>query len=282
MRKAPSTPATTSKQQATLSKLRSTLSKQHSTLLPQTATMSNEYRKISSFRHSRNKLNMFNLFGLCRKDEISFDNVAETGNIVAKNGNNVEATFDIVERIVKLVSFDNVVWTLLLVWTGLNAPQRRRRTNAFAAVKGGKSAGKRKHPQNRKHTTHCRQSRQIRSESRSQLTCTKNVVKFGPVVFKICERTDRQTDADRNTSHPSRGRSHQVKPNTISQYRNSALLWSDELDAAFEFVSFVLGLAPVILRQQMVEPVEILLCVVIVHQFADTDQRHQLQSADIT
>jgi len=62
---------------------------------------------------------MFNLFRLCRKDEISFDIVAETGNIVAKNGNNVEATFDVVERIVKLVTFDNVAWTLLLVWTGL-------------------------------------------------------------------------------------------------------------------------------------------------------------------
>ena len=66
--------------------------------------MSNE---ISSFRQSRTKLNMFNLFRLCRKDEISLDIVAEsgnivaeTGNIVAKNGNNVEATFDIVERIV--------------------------------------------------------------------------------------------------------------------------------------------------------------------------------------
>jgi len=52
--------------------------------------MSNE---ISSLRQSRNKLNMFN--------EISFD-------IVAKNGNNVEATFDTVERIVQLVAFDNV------------------------------------------------------------------------------------------------------------------------------------------------------------------------------
>ena len=59
---------------------------------------------------------MFNLFRLCRKDEISFDIVAETGNIVAKNGNNVEATFDIVDRIVQLVAFDNVAWTLLLVW----------------------------------------------------------------------------------------------------------------------------------------------------------------------
>jgi len=41
---------------------------------------------------------MFNLFGLCRKDEISFDIVAETGNIVTQNGNDVEATFDFVER----------------------------------------------------------------------------------------------------------------------------------------------------------------------------------------
>jgi len=50
---------------------------------------------------------MFNLFRLCRKDEIPFD-------IVAKNGNNVEATFDFVERIVPFV-FDNVASTLLLV-----------------------------------------------------------------------------------------------------------------------------------------------------------------------
>ena len=77
--------------------------------------MSNE---ISSFRQSVNKLNMFNLFRLCRKDEISFDIVAETGNTVAENGNNVEATL----RIVQLVglAFDNVASTLLLVWTGLN------------------------------------------------------------------------------------------------------------------------------------------------------------------
>ena len=69
----------------------------------------------------------FNLFRHCRKDEISFDIVAETGNIAAKNGNNVEATFDTVERIVQLVAFDNVASTLLqflatlsLVWTGLS------------------------------------------------------------------------------------------------------------------------------------------------------------------
>ena len=62
---------------------------------------------------------MFNLFRHCRKDKILFDIVAETGNIVAKNGNNVEATFDIVERIVQLVAFDSVAWTLLLMWTWL-------------------------------------------------------------------------------------------------------------------------------------------------------------------
>jgi len=55
---------------------------------------------------------MFSLFRLCRKDEISLD-------IVAKTGNNVEATFNFVERIVRLVAFDNVASTLLLVWTGL-------------------------------------------------------------------------------------------------------------------------------------------------------------------
>jgi len=30
-----------------------------------------------------------------------------------------EAAFDIVERIIRLVAFDDVAWTLLLVWTGL-------------------------------------------------------------------------------------------------------------------------------------------------------------------
>ena len=74
---------------------------------------------------------MFNLFRLCRKGEILFDIVAETGNIVAKNGNNVEATFDIVERIVQLVAFDNVASTLLLVWTRL---KRERTTNNHAVI----------------------------------------------------------------------------------------------------------------------------------------------------
>jgi len=57
---------------------------------------------------------MLNFFRLCLKDEISFD-------IVAKNGNNVEATFDFVDRIALLVAFDNVASTLylLLLWTAL-------------------------------------------------------------------------------------------------------------------------------------------------------------------
>ena len=66
---------------------------------------------------------IISLFRLCRKDEISFDIVVETSKIVAKNGNNVEATFDIVERIVQLVAFDSVAWTMLLVWTGLERCQ---------------------------------------------------------------------------------------------------------------------------------------------------------------
>jgi len=72
----------------------STMSKVASTLLPVSATMSNE---ISSFGQSRNKFDMFNLFRLCRKDEISFD-------IVAVCCKKVECCFDKVER-----SFDNVV-----------------------------------------------------------------------------------------------------------------------------------------------------------------------------
>ena len=93
--KAPSTPATTSKQ--------------HSTLLPQTAA-------ISSFRQSRNKLNMFNLLrnfvrNCCRNRQHCC--------LTAKN---VEATFDFVERIVQLVAFDDVAWTLLLVCMGLKTP----------------------------------------------------------------------------------------------------------------------------------------------------------------
>ena len=108
-------------------------------MLPVSATMSNEI--LFFFRQSRNKLNMFNLFRwyvhVHSKDEILFD-------IVAENGNNVEATFDIVERTkfydkrstsLPFVATksnvastkSNVAWTmlpvastLLLMWTGLN------------------------------------------------------------------------------------------------------------------------------------------------------------------
>jgi len=47
------------------------------------------------------------------------NNVEATRNIVEATFDFVEATFDIVKRIVKLVAFDNVASTLLLMWTGL-------------------------------------------------------------------------------------------------------------------------------------------------------------------
>ena len=40
-------------------------------------------------------------------------------DIVAKNGNNVDAIFDFVERIFRLIAFANVASTLWLVWTRL-------------------------------------------------------------------------------------------------------------------------------------------------------------------
>ena len=58
---------------------------------------------------------MFNLFRRCRQDEISFD-------IVAKNGNNVEAALIFFERIVQLVASDNVAGVeRLKTETGANA-----------------------------------------------------------------------------------------------------------------------------------------------------------------
>ena len=48
-----------------------------------------------------------------------FDKVECCFDTVAVFGNNVEATFDIVERIVQFVAFDNIAGTLLLVWTRL-------------------------------------------------------------------------------------------------------------------------------------------------------------------
>ena len=53
-----------------------------------------------------------------RKDEIS--RKKHRFDILAKNGSNVEATFDFVEKIVQFVAFGNVASTLLLMWTGFN------------------------------------------------------------------------------------------------------------------------------------------------------------------
>ena len=46
-------------------------------------------------------------------------------------------------------------------------------------------------PQNLKYVMHCRQRR---TEPQPQLTRTEIFIKFGRVVFEICEWTDRQTD----------------------------------------------------------------------------------------
>ena len=72
--------------------------------------------------------------------EATFDFVEATFDFVATNGNNVKAAFDIVERIVQLVAFDNIAWALLLVWTGFNwnrvlpGPNGYKIPNAFLLV----------------------------------------------------------------------------------------------------------------------------------------------------
>jgi len=96
------------------------------------------FREMSSFRQRRNKLNMFNLFR--QIEHVQFvstlpkrrnvvrhrhQNPATLLSKINDNGNVeatfdfVEATFDDVERIVRLGTFENVVATLLLVWAGL-------------------------------------------------------------------------------------------------------------------------------------------------------------------
>jgi len=47
------------------------------------------------------------------------NNVEATSNNVEATFDFVEAAFDFVERIVRLIAFDNVASTLLLVWAGL-------------------------------------------------------------------------------------------------------------------------------------------------------------------
>jgi len=81
---------------------------------------------------------MFNLFRIfVQKNKISFDIVAKNGNIAANDGNNVEATFDFRERIVRLVAFDDVASTLLLVWfMALVRPCQVHRHTGTIAVSG--------------------------------------------------------------------------------------------------------------------------------------------------
>jgi len=57
-----------------------------------------------------------------------------------------------------------------------------------------------------------------------QGTCTGNVLKFGHVVFEICERADRQTDrhSHRNTSHSS-DRLHAHKPYVVMERVTEAM-----------------------------------------------------------
>ena len=102
------TPATTSKQHCRMLQVERFFNKVKM-LLRQCRT---KFRYFDKLAQSRNKLNMFNLFRLCPKDEISFDIVAAFGNnvaqnrhhcccptgiIVAKSGNNAKARFYFVE-----------------------------------------------------------------------------------------------------------------------------------------------------------------------------------------
>jgi len=55
-----------------------------------------------------------------------------------------------------------------------------------------------RHPRNRKYITHHIIVRK-RTEPRSQVTCTENFVKFGRVIFEICERANKQIDIHTDT-----------------------------------------------------------------------------------
>jgi len=62
----------------------------------------------------------------------------------------------------------------------------------------------RRHAQNRKYMTYRDVARGEPSQGRTQHA--QNMVKFDRAVYKLCERTDRQTNrhTHRNISHPSR------------------------------------------------------------------------------
>jgi len=69
----------------------------------------------------------------------------------------------------------------------------------LAAARGDKLASIGAHPQNRKYIAYCIVARE--GLSHAEVTYTENVLKYGHVVFKISERTDRQTD--RHTDIPA-------------------------------------------------------------------------------
>jgi len=72
---------------------------------------------------------MFSLFRLCRKDKISLKShhhyhlisTFQHFDIVAKHGNNVEATFDFVERIVRLIAFHSIASKICWCGRGFTA-----------------------------------------------------------------------------------------------------------------------------------------------------------------
>ena len=106
-----------------MSKHRSTLSKLHSTLLPKNGNnVERVYRKISSFRQSRMLLRQCCRFWQqCRTKFRPFDQVETNWTCsICFDLRKDEISFDIVEKIVRIVALDNVASTLLLVWTGLN------------------------------------------------------------------------------------------------------------------------------------------------------------------
>ena len=105
-----------------MSKHRSTLSKLHSTLLPKNGNnVERVYRKISSFRQSRMLLRQCCRFWQqCRTKFRPFDQVETNWTCsICFDLRKDEISFDIVEKIVRIVALDNVASTLLLVWTGL-------------------------------------------------------------------------------------------------------------------------------------------------------------------
>ena len=91
--------------------------RQHRTLLRHCCRFRNNVKRV--FREFRlldkveaNCTCSIPLFRLCRKDEIS--RKTRSLDIVGKNGNYVEAAFDFVERIFRLIAFDNAASTLSL------------------------------------------------------------------------------------------------------------------------------------------------------------------------